>query len=115
MVERIEILKDGASAIYGSEAVAGVVNIILKKDFTGAQIGGSYSMNRDNEYKVWRASTTLGYGDLARDKYNVFINYERFERETTKVDDVINYILDPRLQASPSFLDIRSFQFLVRQ
>ena len=69
VVERIEILKDGASAIYGSEAVAGVVNIILRKDFTGAQISGSYSMNRDNDYKVWRATTTLGYGDLARDKY----------------------------------------------
>ncbi len=109
VVERIEILKDGASAIYGSEAVAGVVNIILRKDFTGAQIGGSYSMNRDNDYKVWRASTTLGFGDLARDKYNVFINYERFERETVKVDDVINYVLDPRLQASPSFLTFARF------
>ena len=109
VVERIEILKDGASAIYGSEAVAGVVNIILRKDFTGAQIGGNYSMNRDNEYKVWRASTTLGYGDLARDKYNVFMNYERYERETTKVDDVINYVLDTRLQASPSFQTFARF------
>ena len=36
VVDRIEILKDGASAIYGSEAVAGVVNIILRKDYTGA-------------------------------------------------------------------------------
>ena len=109
VVDRIEILKDGASAIYGSEAVAGVVNIILRKDFTGAQIGGSYSINRDSEYKVWRANTTLGYGDLARDKYNVFINYERLERETTKVLDVINYVLDPRLQASPSFLTFARF------
>lgn len=109
VIDRIEILKDGASAIYGSEAVAGVVNIILRKDFTGAQIGGSYSINRDSEYKVWRASTTLGYGDLARDRYNVFINYERLERETTKVLDVINYVLDPRLQASPSFLTFARF------
>ena len=109
VVERIEILKDGASAIYGSEAVAGVVNIILRKDFTGAQVGGSISMNRDSEYKVMRASTTLGFGDLARDKYNVFVNYERFERETTKVDDVINYVLDTRLQTSPSFLTFARF------
>ena len=109
VVERIEILKDGASAIYGSEAVAGVVNIILRKDFTGAQISGSYSMNRDSEYKVWRATTTLGIGDLARDKYNVFVTYEHLDRETTKVDDVINYVLDPRLQASPSFLTFARF------
>lgn len=109
VVERIEILKDGASAIYGSEAVAGVVNIILRKDFTGAQISGSYSMNRDSEYKVWRATTTLGIGDLARDKYNVFVTYEHLDRETTKVDDVINYVLDPRLQTSPSFLTFARF------
>ena len=109
VVERIEILKDGASAIYGSEAVAGVVNIILRKDFTGAQISGSYSMNRDNDYKVWRATTTLGYGDLARDKYNVFATYEHLDRDTTKVDDTINYFLDTRLQTNPSFQTFARF------
>lgn len=37
-VERIEILKDGASALYGSDAIAGVVNIVLKKEFTGTEV-----------------------------------------------------------------------------
>ncbi len=41
-VESIEVLKDGASALYGSDAVSGVVNIILKKNFSGAEIGGRY-------------------------------------------------------------------------
>ncbi|MFY8327243.1 TonB-dependent receptor domain-containing protein [Pseudoalteromonas sp. ZZD1] len=41
-VERIEILKDGASAIYGSDAIAGVINIILKKDFEGVSFDISY-------------------------------------------------------------------------
>ncbi|MEO6004174.1 MAG: TonB-dependent receptor [Opitutus sp.] len=41
-VERIEVLKDGASALYGSDAVSGVVNIILKKDYQGAELGGQY-------------------------------------------------------------------------
>ena len=41
-IERIEVLTDGASAIYGSEAVSGVVNIILKKDYEGMQIGGTF-------------------------------------------------------------------------
>ncbi len=40
-VQRIEVLKDGASAIYGSDAIAGVVNIILRKDFKGAELGGN--------------------------------------------------------------------------
>ena len=36
-VERIEVLKDGASALYGSDAIAGVVNVILKRDYTGTE------------------------------------------------------------------------------
>jgi iron complex outermembrane recepter protein len=109
VVDRIEIVKDGASAIYGSEAVAGVVNIILRKDFTGALISGNFSMNRDSEYKTSRASTTLGFGDLARDRYNVFINYERYQRERTKVDDVQNYILYTSLRDSPTYQTFRRF------
>src|SRR5882724_2805579 len=42
MIDRIEILKDGASALYGSEAVGGVINIITKKDYNGTEIGGRY-------------------------------------------------------------------------
>src|SRR5262245_33050878 len=42
MIERIEVLKDGASALYGSEAIGGVVNIITKKNFTGVEIGGRF-------------------------------------------------------------------------
>src|SRR5206468_5997655 len=41
-IERIEILKDGSSVLYGSEAIGGVVNIITKKDFTGVEFGGRY-------------------------------------------------------------------------
>ena len=109
VIDRIEILKDGASAIYGSEAVAGVVNIILRKDFTGAQIGGTYSINRDSEYQTWRASTTLGFGDLARDRYNVFFNYERLERKLVTVDDVQNYIVYASLRDSATYATFRRF------
>ncbi|MGH8177661.1 MAG: TonB-dependent receptor domain-containing protein [Steroidobacter sp.] len=44
MVERVEILTGGASAVYGSDALAGVVNFIMKKDFEGVQIDGQYSL-----------------------------------------------------------------------
>ena len=43
-IERIEVLTDGASAIYGSDAVGGVINIILKSDYQGAEIGGRYAV-----------------------------------------------------------------------
>ena len=46
-IERVEILKDGASAIYGADAIAGVVNIILKDDYSGFEINGGYSDTAD--------------------------------------------------------------------
>ena len=100
VVDRVEILKDGASAIYGSEAVAGVVNIILRKDYKGAQVSGQYSINRDSEYQSWRATGTIGFGDLARDRYNAFINLEHFDRPTTTLQDVEKYVVYPQLRDS---------------
>lgn len=47
MIERIEILKDGGSALYGSDAIGGVVNIIPKKNFSGVEIGGRYGFATD--------------------------------------------------------------------
>lgn len=86
-VERVEIVKDGASAIYGSDAIAGVVNIILRKDFQGVEInaGGGRSEGK-NEYE---ANLSGGVGDLSRDKFNVFGVLDLYKRdllegETTK-------------------------------
>ncbi|MBL9205735.1 MAG: TonB-dependent receptor plug domain-containing protein [Opitutaceae bacterium] len=54
-IERIEILPEGAGAIYGSEAIAGVVNVILKKNYTGAELRISY----DNTFKSDVGQTTI--------------------------------------------------------
>ncbi|HKR33484.1 MAG TPA: TonB-dependent receptor [Steroidobacteraceae bacterium] len=48
MVERVEVLTGGASAVYGSDAIAGVVNFIMKKDFEGVQIDGQYDLYQHN-------------------------------------------------------------------
>lgn len=101
VIERIEILKDGASAIYGSEAIAGVVNIILRRDYKGAEVGGSFSSTANGNYKVNRANASIGFGDLAKDSYNAFITYERFERKSVGINDVKDYLIDGRLAASP--------------
>ena len=50
LVERIDVVTGGASATYGSDAIAGVVNFILKKDFQGIQIDGQYGFNQHDQH-----------------------------------------------------------------
>jgi len=75
-VERIEVLKDGGSSIYGSDAVGGVVNVILRKSYNGATVGGSYGRSGKSDGQTTRAFGTIGFGDLDADKYNVFVSLE---------------------------------------
>lgn len=70
LIERVEIVPDGGSAIYGSDAVAGVINFITKKKFDGVEVGGHYGFA--NKYDSWDASVTAGktFGDAS-----LFISY----------------------------------------
>ncbi|WP_312437608.1 TonB-dependent receptor [Janthinobacterium sp.] len=79
-VERVEILKDGASAIYGSDAIAGVVNVILRRDFQGTTMRGNYGKTKDWDGRDARAAITHGFGDLDADRYNVLLNLEYSEK-----------------------------------
>jgi len=72
-IERIEVLKDGASAVYGSDAIAGVINFILRKDFKGAELSLDYSLPQAGGGSTFRASGIAGFGDRAKDKYNVMV------------------------------------------
>jgi iron complex outermembrane receptor protein len=75
-VERIEVLKDGASAIYGSDALAGVVNIILRKNFSGTVVKGEAGSSRYGDGNRGKLALTMGAGDLATDKWNGLLNIE---------------------------------------
>ncbi len=71
-IERVEVLKDGASSIYGSDALAGVVNFILSKDFRGVDVGLSGGTpTRDGGGRSQRATLVGGLGDLNKDRYNI--------------------------------------------
>ncbi len=72
-IERIEILEDGASAIYGSDAIAGVVNFILRKNYKGVDVSGEYGNSTHGGAGIARGSATLGWGDFSADKYNVMV------------------------------------------
>jgi iron complex outermembrane receptor protein len=87
IIERIEVLKDGASAIYGSDAIAGVVNIILRKEFTGAVVKGSYGISGDGDGELRKGSIAAGTGNLAGDGYNAFISIEGTQEDAIHVDD----------------------------
>ena len=76
-IERVEILKDGASAIYGSDAVAGVVNFILAKNFEGLQIGGTYGTpTLSGGGQQYQVNVVGGIGDLSKDRYNLTLGYQ---------------------------------------
>ncbi len=79
-IERIEVLKDGASAIYGSDAVAGVINFILRNDYQGGEITASYGGTTSGGANVKKLSGIVGFGDLNRDKFNVMID-ANFQKE----------------------------------
>src|SRR5450830_1759955 len=87
-IERVEIFKDGASAVYGSDAIAGVVNFITKSEYTGAQLSANYSGNAKNEFNRKAVNGIFGFGDLARDRYNVFVSADVAERGSTLIKDV---------------------------
>ena len=86
-VERIEVLKDGASAIYGSDAIAGVVNIILRSDFNGAILRGSYGTSGDGDGNAKKATLTAGTGDLATDGWNAFFSLDVGKTDAIKISD----------------------------
>ena len=91
-VERIEVLKDGASAIYGSDAVAGVVNIILRQQFTGftaTATGGTSYNGEGNQFKV---AATGGIGDLTKDKYNAFVSIDYQKQDAYPYNQTRDYM-----------------------
>ncbi|MBA4094598.1 MAG: TonB-dependent receptor, partial [Candidatus Accumulibacter sp.] len=77
-VERIEILKDGASSTYGADAIAGVVNIILRRDFTGLVAKAEVGQSRYRDGEMAKGSLTWGLGTLDNDGYNVLLNIESY-------------------------------------
>lgn len=81
-VERVEILKDGGSAVYGSDAIAGVVNIILRKEFQGLVLKGSIGQSlKYGDGRDTRLGITGGFGNLDADGYNVLANFEYNKKE----------------------------------
>jgi iron complex outermembrane receptor protein len=86
-IDSIEVLKSGASSLYGSDAVAGVVNIKLKKNFQGTRFAAESGDTQHGGGQTHRASLSTGIGDLDTDGYNAFVTAEWRHQGAIKVSD----------------------------
>ena len=71
-IERVEVLLDGASALYGTDAIGGVINFITRKDFRGVEINAYGLKTKEGGAGKRTATLSLGTGELEKDGYNVF-------------------------------------------
>jgi len=78
-IERVEVLKDGASAVYGSDAVAGVVNVVLRKDFRGLELSAGFGNTTESDYEEQTFSAIWGTGG---DDSNVTLILDYFKNDT---------------------------------
>ena len=84
LIERIEVLADGASATYGSDAIGGVVNVILRDDFDGAETGFRFGTVTEGGTQEYRANQTFGKN---WDSGNALISYEYYDRGELGYDE----------------------------
>lgn len=91
-VRRVEVLKDGASAIYGTDAIGGVINFILESNFQGATVTGFVDATQHGGGNIYRGSVTAGTGDLAKDKYNIMGSLTIDRQEILKPDDRRSFV-----------------------
>ena len=80
LIKSVEVLTGGASAVYGSDAVAGVVNFILKDDFEGVEVQTGYEITEEGDAEIFNVDFTVG-GNFADGKGNVVFNMAYTDRE----------------------------------
>jgi iron complex outermembrane receptor protein len=107
-IERVEVLTDGASSIYGGDAVAGVINFILRDDFEGAETTASYGTVTEGRMEEYRFSQTAG---TAWDSGNVLGAYDYSSRDNLTLADRPGIgLFQPRLAGDvlpePRLLDL---------
>lgn len=71
-IDRVEVLRDGASAVYGTDAIGGVVNFITRDDFTGLSVTAGADVTQDGGGEIYQASLLGGAGDLDTDRWNAW-------------------------------------------
>ncbi|MBB4841148.1 iron complex outermembrane receptor protein [Sphingomonas kyeonggiensis] len=81
IIERIEVLKDGASSTYGADAVAGVINVITKKEIKGLHANVSAGISQRGDGAENRGDLTWGFGDLSEQGFNFYVSGEYMKQD----------------------------------
>jgi iron complex outermembrane receptor protein len=81
VIESVEILRDGASAIYGSDAVAGVINFKTKRNYQGVDTYARYGQTSAGDGMEQAAGISAGMGNLEKDGYNLLVSFDAYHRE----------------------------------
>lgn len=91
-VERVEVLKDGASAIYGTDAIGGVINFILRKNYSGLEAQAFTDITEAGGGNITRFKLTGGFGDLEKNNFNVLVSLSHSENKMLRGDqrDFVN-------------------------
>ncbi|CAN7261227.1 TonB-dependent receptor plug domain-containing protein [Massilia sp. LjRoot122] len=104
-IERMEILTDGASAVYGSDAVAGVINVITKKNYQGLEARVSHDSSADvDSYGERQGGIVFGTGDLGADGYNVIGSLNLYKRDRIALSDTYDKRPDHFYVNNPNFI-----------
>ncbi|TAJ95780.1 MAG: hypothetical protein EPO31_01150 [Gammaproteobacteria bacterium] len=100
-IQRVEVITGGAAAVYGADAIAGVTNFIIKKDFEGAEFGGQYGVSQEGDGAEKQFSGLIG-ANFADGRGNVMLGANYSDREIIMGRDrdwVVDGWLDPGTQA----------------
>jgi iron complex outermembrane receptor protein len=72
-IERVEVLRDGASALYGTDAIGGVINFVTRRDYRGADLAATVHVPQKKGGRSQNVAATFGFGDLAQHRFNGFV------------------------------------------
>ena len=87
-ISRIEVLRDGASAIYGTDAIGGVINFILRRDFQGIEVAAEYQVPEESSAgQTKRVTLAGGFGSLAKQGFNVMGSFDWRDQKVMKATD----------------------------
>ncbi len=113
-IERVEVLKDGASAIYGTDAIGGVINFITRSDWRGAEIGASVADTREGGAGKRTFTLSGGLGSLDAQGYNLFAVLDHQQLDPLRSTQRSWLMERPLAQTLPYYLSSRPFPANIR-